>query len=284
MSSGNTNTKALIHLVGSEGFIGAAVQREATRNDLHCWSHNHHRQSHRFNLLEPNSWETLLNYQPKVIIFLSWPGLPNYEKDFHLTRNLPAAIELFKKLSHAGLKRLVVAGTCYEYGLQNGSLRESGLTDPINSYAIAKDSLRRWLVQHSKRVELEWTWLRIFYPIGVGQNPNSLLPSLEHAIESCQESFPMSSGRQLRDFIKVETVAQQLLLLATHPKAKGVYNGGTGKPISIRELVEARIEKNGSPIKLKLGSYPEREDEPLSYWSDMTRMDALQSLPPDLLQ
>ena len=85
----------------------------------------------------------------------------------------------------------------------------------------------------------------------------------------------MSSGRQLRDFIPVEDVARQLLLLAAHPRAYGVYNGGSGKARSLREIVEGRIQEIDAEIKLECGVYPDREDEPLAFWADMSRMSTL---------
>ena len=85
----------------------------------------------------------------------------------------------------------------------------------------------------------------------------------------------MSSGRQLRDFIRVDDLAKQLLLLATHPQAYGIYNGGSGQARSLREVVEARICELGGEIKLALGVYPDRADEPLAFWADMSRMNAL---------
>jgi len=177
----------------------------------------------------------------------------------------------------AGLKRIVVAGTCYEYGLQNGALQEYQPTEPINFYAIAKDSARRALANLCDQHEVIWSWLRIFYAYGEGQNPKSLLLSLEQAIHAGEASFSMSSGRQLRDFIAVEEVADQLLLLATHPKAAGIYNGGSGKPQSLSEVVEAKIAALGGSIKLKRGDYPDRSDEPLAFWADMSRLKSLKS-------
>ena len=118
-------------------------------------------------------------------------------------------------------------------------------------------------------------WLRIFYPFGSGQNPKSLLPSLQSAIDRKDQVFPMSSGRQLRDFLPVEDVARYLLALATHPRAFGVYNGGSGKARSLREIVESRILELDAQIDIKFGVYPDREDEPLAFWADMSRMNAL---------
>jgi dTDP-6-deoxy-L-talose 4-dehydrogenase (NAD+) len=264
-----------IHLLGSEGFIGRAIQREAMRLSLHCWSHQQSDPEHHFDLLDSSSWQSLLNQHPTHVILLSWPGLPNYQEPFHVTRNLPACVELIEKLSAAGLQRLVVAGTCYEYGLQNGPLKEDQFTDPANCYAIAKDSLRRVIASRHSQKDLQWCWARIFYPFGDGQNPNSLLPSLQRAIDQGDAAFPMSSGRQVRDYIPINQVAQLLLILSTHPKAQGIYNCGSGHPASLRELAEEHIARSLSSTALKLGVYPDRQDEPLAFWADTNKIGQL---------
>ena len=107
-----------IHLLGSEGFIGSAVKRQAGEHQLHCWSHRNVDPSTHFDLFDRASWDTLLNCKPTHVILLSWPGLPNYQENFHVTRNLPACIDLIEQLAAVGLERIVIAGTCYEYGLR----------------------------------------------------------------------------------------------------------------------------------------------------------------------
>jgi nucleoside-diphosphate-sugar epimerase len=271
-----------IHLLGSEGFVGRALQREADQYKLHCWSHSSCNPENHFDLLDPSSWQTLFDQQPTHIILLSWPGLPNYHAPFHITRNLPACIELIDKLLGVGIQRLVVAGTCYEYGLQNGALNEDQFTDPVNCYAIAKDSLRRFIATHYNQQDLQWCWLRIFYPYGPGQNPKSLLPSLLQAIQAGEREFPMGSGRQLRDFIPVETIARQLLTLATNPQANGVYNGGSGIARSILDIAEEFVEAHGSSIVLKRGAYPDRHDEPLAFWASMHKLNSLSPFSPTI--
>jgi dTDP-6-deoxy-L-talose 4-dehydrogenase (NAD+) len=267
-----------IHLLGSDGFIGRALQSQASKAYLRCWSHSKTHSSSYFDLLDPSSWESLIRLQPTHVVLLSWPGLPNYNEPFHVTRNLPACIDLIERLASSGLRRIVIAGTCYEYGLQNGPLKESQPTNPQNCYAIAKDSLRRVLEKRCAHYAIQLCWGRIFYPYGNGQNPNSFLPSLEKAIENGESEFRMSSGRQLRDFIAVEDVAARLLSLAQHPDASGVYNIGSGQPVSLREMAEARIAKLASNTRLDLGAFPDRGDEPTAFWADTTKTSSLLGL------
>ena len=264
-----------IHVLGSNGFIGSALQRVSGDLSLYCWSHMQSDPDHHFDLLDSSSWQSLISKQPTHVILLSWPGLPNYHDSFHITRNLPACLDLIEKLSEKRLQRLVVAGTCYEYGLQCGQLNENQPANPVNCYSIAKDSLRRFIENRYRQRDLQWCWARIFYPFGKGQCENSFVPSLERAISENIPTFPMSSGRQIRDFLRVDQVANMLLNLAIHPDAKGIYNCGSGNPVSLREFAEARIAACASPVTLDLGAFDDRLDEPLAFWADTSRYNKL---------
>lgn len=265
----------VIHLLGSEGFIGKAIQNDVNGLNLQCWSHINTERSNYFNLFDQSSWDMLIQQKPTHVILLSWPGLPKYNDPSHLTLNLPACVGLIERLMQAGLQKLVVTGTCYEYGLQNGELSEDQFTDPVNCYSTAKDSFRRFIESRCTQNGVQWSWLRIFYPYGPGQNPNSLLPSLDKAIEEHIPQFSISSGRQIRDFLPVELVARDVLEITTNPAANGIYNVCSGVPRSIREIVETRIHQKNAKIALSIGDFPDRTDEPLAFWGSAKRINAL---------
>lgn len=266
----------LIHVVGSDGFIGRHLQAQASlrRVSLHSWSHRSKSDGNYFDLLNTSTWGNLLHARPKTIILLSWPGLPNYNKTFHLTRNLPACVELLEALVACGLRTIVITGTCYEYGLSEGSLAESVPTNPVNYYAIAKDSLRRAAQYVSSARDLQLCWLRIFYPYGPGQNKRSLYPTLMNAIMGGKQFFEMSQGHLIRDFLKVEIVASHILSLALSSTANGIYNIGSGEPCSVLDFADRLVRKYDSQLVLKPGRIPVRDDEPKAFWADMTRFNS----------
>ena len=86
----------------------------------------------------------------------------------------------------------------------------------------------------------------------------------------------MSSGHQLRDFVDVREVAGQLLTLAMHQDAAGVYNCGSGVPRSVLEIAEDTIGAHGGSIQLQRGVYPDRSDEPVAFWAEMQKFKTLQ--------
>lgn len=264
-----------VHLLGGNGFIGRAIKQHSDflyPNQLICWSHRPSAEDHFFDLFSPESWAGLCNARPKVVLFLSWPGLPDYNGAFHLTRNMPAAFQLFEALVASGCQKIVVSGTCYEYGIQNGCLREDSPVFPCNLYGIAKNTLREGLEVLCQSTSVKMAWARIFYPYGSQQNPKSLYPSLIEAINVKQKTFQIGSGRQIRDFVEVSRVAQQLLQISLDPSAEGIFNCGSGVPMSVLEFVERCILERGSSLIVERSSLLDRQDEPFAFWADMTNL------------
>lgn len=207
-----------------------------------------------------------------AVVHLAWHGLPNYKSLFHFEENLPSDYQFLKTLVLAGYKHLLVTGTCLEYGLQNGCLSESTKPRPSLPYSLAKDTLRKFLEALQKEHPFLLQWARLFYMYGEGQNPNSLLAQLDRAIERGDESFDMSGGEQLRDYLPVTKVATQLVTLMENMKVSGAINICSGIPISVRKLVENHIADRITNITLNPGHYPYTDHEPMAFWGDNTKM------------
>jgi dTDP-6-deoxy-L-talose 4-dehydrogenase (NAD+) len=65
--------------------------------------------------------------------------------------------------------------------------------------------------------------------------------------------------------LPIQSVAEKLLAIFEND-SEGVFNVCSGEPISIRRLVEERIEERGSSIKINLGHYPYPDYEPMAFW------------------
>ena len=210
---------------------------------------------------------------PDVLIHLAWDGLPNYKSRHHFEQELPAQYRFLSGLVRSGLKSLVVTGTCFEYGMLSGPLSEDLETRPTTPYGFAKDSLRRQLEYLRQEQPFALTWTRLFYVYGEGQAENSLLPQLKRAVERGDEVFNMSGGEQLRDYIPVAEVAKCVVALSAGGLDSGIVNICSGKPISVRKLVEGWIKDNDWSIQLNLGHYPYPDYEPMAFWGDRRKLD-----------
>lgn len=254
-----------IAVSGASGFIGRHVVAELERRGL------------PMSLLARDAGtDPAQRYElagrPDTLIHLAWGGLPNYQSPHHYEQELPAQYALLKGLVGAGLKTLVVAGTCFEYGMQSGPLCEDLETRPANPYAFAKDALRRQLEFLQRQTPFALTWARLFYLHGDGQAAGSLWPQLQSAAARGDALFPMSGGEQLRDYLPVAEVAKHLVDLALTQHDNGIVNVCSGQPVSVRRLVEAWIADKGWTIRPELGRFPYPAHEPMAFWGDERKL------------
>jgi dTDP-6-deoxy-L-talose 4-dehydrogenase (NAD+) len=210
--------------------------------------------------------------QPDAIIHLAWQGLPNFLSPHHAEIELPAQEAFLRGLIASGLRRLVVTGTCFEYGMQSGCLSEDTETRPSNAYGQAKDALRRRLENLRQTSPFDLRWLRLFYLYGRGQPKTSLYAQFQAAMARGDSTFDMSGGDQLRDFMKIEEAAAVIAAAAMQPDAPGVLNVCSGVPVSVRDLVQRWRAEAGSGIALNLGALPYPTYEPFAFWGDNRRL------------
>ena len=277
-------------VVGSTGFIGSHVMDylcRHTKNDIKIvattrniekakkfgWLNDKKVNTIEFNVTQTNSNVYDKLQRPDLLIHLSWDGLPDYKNINNIERNLFENYFFLRDMINGGLKNLTVTGTCFEYGIKNGQLSEEDMeTNPITPYAVAKDSLRQFLQELQKIKNFDLKWLRLFYMYGKGQSPKSLLSQLDTAIKNNEKVFNMSGGEQLRDYLPVEKLSEYIVKTAFQNKITGIINCCSGKPISIRNLVENYIKEKGADIKLNLGYYPYPDYEPMAFWGDNCRL------------
>lgn len=212
---------------------------------------------------------------PDMLIHLAWGGLPNYQSSHHLEVELPAQLAFLTACVRSGMEKLVVTGTCYEYGLAAGELAEDTSTQPCTQYGIAKDNLRKALSILSQELGFNMTWLRLFYLYGEGQSEKSLYRSLHAAIERGDKAFDMSGGEQVRDFLPIQVAARIIVDLALHEDAAGTFNVCSGNPVTVRHMVEAWITESHAAITLNLGRVPYSLNEPMAFWGRRTKLDQL---------
>ena len=220
---------------------------------------------------ERDNWFSLFR-KPDLLIHLAWEGLPNYNKFYHCERNFPENFFFIQNMVENGLSQLTVAGTCMEYGMQNGALKEDMETIPNTSYALAKDCLRKFLQQFQKLIDFKLNWIRIFYLYGKGQSPNSILSQLEASLERGDKVFNMSGGEQLRDYLPAEKVGEYLVKVSMQDEISGIVNCCSGKPISIRKLVENYLFENNAKIELNTGYYGYPDYEPMAFWGNSEKL------------
>lgn len=209
---------------------------------------------------------------PDKVVHLAWSGLPNYKDDFHLKENLPADEAFLGAMLDGGLEHLLVTGTCFEYGMQEGELVENLTPNPTNPYGMAKNTLRERLEKRLVGTGKILQWARLFYMYGPGQSSRSLFAQLQDAIDSGVQEFDMSGGQQVRDYLPVKTVAEYLAGIVSQSDVQGVINVCSGRNIILVDLVNEYLVDRKAEISLNLGKFPYPDWEPFRFWGSTVKL------------
>lgn len=181
--------------------------------------------------------------------------------------NVANSLRLLELSEVAGVQRCVVAGTCHEYGaaaLRYCEIPPDAPLEPLNAYGASKAAAFQLLRTLTINRGLQLFYGRIFTAYGKGQYTKNFWPSLQRAAEA-GEDFPMTSGRQISDFIPVAAVANHFITACSRPDvATGVplvANIGSGEASSLLAFAIGEWESLGATGQLLPACIPDRPDQ-----------------------
>jgi len=199
-----------------------------------------------------------------IFIHCAWEDVRDTLSPKHIEEHFINNYLAIKNIIEYGIKKILITGTCYEYGLQYGPLKSSSPTFPNTPYGIAKDTLHKSLRVFQSQAHFELIWARLFYMYGVGQDEKSVMSQFDRALANGDAIFNMSYGEQLLDYLPVEEVAIKIINLL--PLRDGTFNVCSGIPISLRRLLENKAKDARKHIKLNLGVYEYRKQDAIAIW------------------
>lgn len=211
-----------------------------------------------------------------VIIHCAWENVHDILNKSHFN-HAKEQISFLENVSKSAPRKIVITGSCYEFGLKEGAVSIADNTAPNSPYAKAKDYVHKEASKLFKvKSNIEFTWARLFYVYGEGQHEKSIYMQLTQAIKNKNKIFNMSSGSQLYDYMEISEVAKSLSILATR-KSPEVVHVCKGYPIKLKSLVEELIFKENSKMKLRLGYFPDRESDSKALWGAESFSSQMQS-------
>lgn len=182
-----------------------------------------------------------------------------------------ASLNLVRRFTEAGGRRAVLAGTSFEYDWADGLCSEaSTLRRPTSYYGACKNALFELLGGYAEAVGLSLAWSRIFYLYGPHESPERLVASVIRSILRGEPAL-CSHGRQVRDYLYVEDVAEALVAVLSSD-VRGAINIGSQQPVALRDLIGQAAERLGRTDLLRLGALPSRPTDAPLVLADTTRL------------
>jgi nucleoside-diphosphate-sugar epimerase len=217
-----------------------------------CW--------HRANLLEPASARALAEaVQPSHLLHLAWftePGVhPTAEVNLDWVQ---ASLRLLCAFAAVGGQRAVLAGTGAECAC------------PVSLYGAAKHGLHVIATAWARQAGVALCWGRVFNIYGPHEHTSSLVGTVARALLR-GEAVATSHGRQVRDYLYVEDLADALVVVLSS-EATGTVNLGSGVPVQVAEVIAAIAAETGRPGLVRIGARPQRPGESERLTADVRRL------------
>jgi len=197
------------------------------------------------------------------VIDLAYSTVPktSYEDAIYdLLSNLPASVGLFQEALAAGVSRLLIVssgGTVYgppEYL----PINEGHPTAPISPYGITKLTTDRYAMMFHRNAGLPVVIVRPANAYGADQKTGvgqGFLATAIQAVLSGREIEIYGAQGTIRDFIHVTDIATGIVAALEKGKEGTIYNIGTGRGTSTRQLVsmlESLAQNDGLSVRSKI--------------------------------
>ncbi len=198
--------------------------------------------------------------------------------------NVIGALGVLEAMAAESVRLFVFSSTCATYGEPiETPIAETHPQNPINSYGETKLAIERALPHFERAYGLHSISLRYFNAAGadpegdIGEDHSPEIHLIPRAFEAVSggrvlqvfgDDYPTPDGTCLRDYIHVSDLADahvQALEALAETARSGAYNLGTGKPHSVREVIDTVERVTGRRVPWTLG--PRRAGDPAALYA-----------------
>jgi UDP-glucose 4-epimerase len=216
-------------------------------------------------LLTENKIEAVMHFAAFIEV-----GESVTNPDIYYQNNFANALAMLRGMKLAGVKRIVFSSTAAVYGNPfQVPIAETHPLQPINPYGRSKMMTEMAIEDFSSAYGFGYTILRYFNvagaapdgTIGEAHEPEShLIPRILAAaqgktpeVKIFGTDYETPDGTCIRDYIHVEDLARAhvLALEAQKPGLGSVYNLGSEKGFSVREVIDACQKVTGLSIQVE---------------------------------
>lgn len=149
---------------------------------------------------------------------------------------------------------------------------------PLNGYGYSKQLFDQWVKHQADSFPKQHVGLKFFNVYGPNEYfKGSMASMVFHGYKQIMESGTIKlfrsgrqdykDGEQLRDFVYVKDVCAVISWLLRNPNVNGLYNVGSGKPQSFKELAEATFHALDLKPNIAYIDMPENLREKYQYYT-----------------
>jgi UDP-glucose-4-epimerase GalE len=225
-----------------------------------------------------------------VMHFAAWLNVSDSVADpaGYYRNNVMGTLATLEAMAAESCRRFVFSSTCAVYGEPvETPISETHPTAPINAYGQTKLAIEHALPHYERAYGLRAIRLRYFNAAGadpggeLGEEHAPEIHAIPRALEAATggaefkimgDDYPTPDGTCLRDYIHVSDLADAHVRALRRLETGGaptVYNLGTERPTSVREVVDAVERVTGRTVSKSLA--PRRPGDPAVLYASARR-------------
>jgi UDP-glucose 4-epimerase len=169
---------------------------------------------------------------------------------YDIESNVIPTVRFLSLAVKEGIRRVVFSssgGTVY--GIPKTiPIPETHPTEPICAYGISKLAIEKYLALYARLYGLDYVILRFSNPFGEGAHTLGLQGVINVSLRRIRQGRPVEiwgDGTVVRDYIYAGDIGESFLKALQTPSANDLFNIGSGKGRSLRDIVESFREVLG---------------------------------------
>lgn len=260
-----------VAIVGGAGFIGSSIAQLLAKEEIELGIFDTEEKLRKHTKLLQSYRTTIFPYPDvsdldrhlngyDILVHLACTTEPESSMEsmiYDARTNIVPSLELFQAAMDAGMERIIFSssgGTVY--GIPRTlPAKEDDAGNPICAYGVSKLSIENYLGLYANSGLIKGISLRIGNPYGLFQFEGTTIGIVAHfltAISKGNELQVWGDGSIVRDYIDIDSVARAFVTAITSSSLpSGSYNIGTGRGISINELIELLFKVTGRRVPVK---------------------------------
>lgn len=172
------------------------------------------------------------------------PATAGADPFIDIDTNLRSSVELFELCVQHGVKKVIFpssGGTVYG-DIDSEAISEDAVPVPRSPYGIGKLTIEHYLRYFKHAHGLDYIVYRIANPYGPGQNiygKQGVVPIFMYKFLKKEPVTVYGDGSMVRDYLYIDDLIEMLVRSYRHGNQHNEYNVGSGRGVTINQLLDA---------------------------------------------